>query len=98
MVTPKRSANKTVRVTFELPGDIVAEKVAVCGDFNDWSTVDLLMRKTNEGTWRAITSLPAGRRYRYRYLIDDERWENDWQADEYEPNPYGSDDSIVFVP
>ena len=97
-MTPKQSANKSVRVTFELPGEIAAEKVAVCGDFNDWSTADLLMRKTNNGKWRAITSLPGGRRYRYRYLIDDERWENDWQADEYEPNPYGSDDSIVFVP
>lgn len=32
--------------------------------------------------------------HRYRYLLDGERWENDWNADDYLPNQFGGDDSI----
>jgi hypothetical protein len=42
-------------------------------------------------------SLEPGRRYRYRYLADGERWINDWAADDYQPNPYGGDDSVVCL-
>jgi len=28
-------------------------------------------------------------------LIDDERWENDWAADDYVPNGFGGDNSVV---
>ena len=38
-----------------------------------------------------------GRRYRFRYLVDGERWQNDWQAHDYEPNEFGGDDSVVDV-
>ena len=34
---------------------------------------------------------------RYRYLLDGSRWENDWSADEYVPNGYGSDDSVLVI-
>jgi hypothetical protein len=40
-------------------------------------------------------SLDAGRAYRFRYLLDDQRWENDWAADAYLPNSFGGDDSVV---
>ena len=39
--------------------------------------------------------LPPGRAYRFRYLLDGHRWENDWDADAYVPNGFGSDDSVV---
>ena len=38
-----------------------------------------------------------GHEGRYRYLLDEERWENGWHADGYVPNPYGSEDSLVVV-
>jgi hypothetical protein len=37
----------------------------------------------------------AGRQYRFRYLIDGERWENDHAADGYAPNPFGSEDAVL---
>ena len=40
-------------------------------------------------------TLDSGRRSRYRFLVDGERWENDWAADAYAPNEYGGDDSVV---
>jgi len=39
--------------------------------------------------------LQPGRAYRFRYLLDGERWENDWDADAYVPNAFGTDDSVV---
>jgi hypothetical protein len=39
--------------------------------------------------------LEAGRAYRFRYLLDGERWDNDWAADAYIPNSFGGDDSVV---
>jgi hypothetical protein len=41
--------------------------------------------------------LETGREYRFKYLIDGKRWENDWHADRYEPNIYGTDDSVVVI-
>jgi hypothetical protein len=41
--------------------------------------------------------LEAGQQYRFRYLVDGERWENDWAADAYLPNAYGGEDSVVTV-
>jgi hypothetical protein len=40
-------------------------------------------------------SIPTGRPYRFRYFLDGERWENDFSADDYTPNPFGSDDSVL---
>ena len=40
-------------------------------------------------------TLETGRKYRFRYLVDGKRWENDWDADAYAPNQFGSEDSIV---
>ena len=39
--------------------------------------------------------LEAGRAYRFRYLLDGHRWDNDWAADAYEPNDFGAGDSVV---
>jgi CHAD domain-containing protein len=49
----------------------------------------------HEGGFVRTVQLEAGRVYRFRYLLDGHRWENDWAADRYVPNVYGSDDSIV---
>ena len=39
--------------------------------------------------------LDAGRAYRFRYLLDGQRWDNDWAADAYVANDFGGDDSVV---
>ena len=40
-------------------------------------------------------SIRTGQRYRFRYLVDGKEWINDWYADDFVENPYGSDDSVV---
>ena len=92
----KPGAKGTTKVTFNLPKEVQAEKVAVCGDFNDWDPEANPMKKLKDGRFQAAVNLPEGE-YRYRFLIDDETWENDWEAEAYAPNPFGGEDSIIRV-
>ena len=88
---------KVCRVTFRLAAEVQAEKVALCGDFNDWDESAHPMKELKDGSFSVTVSLEAGNSYRFRYMLDGERWENDWAADEYWPNDFGSDDSVVKV-
>jgi len=55
------------------------------------------LERREDGRFTLTLSLTPGQSYRFRYLLDGSRWENDWAADSYAPNPYGSDDSVVEV-
>ncbi len=83
------------KVTFRLSGAEVQVGASVLGDFNDWSPGAHPLRRRRDGTYSATVSLPAGRVYRFRYLVDDERWLNDEQADKLVPNRFGSLDSLI---
>ena len=94
---PPAAGSGTVSVTFTLPADVLADTVALCGEFNEWSADDIRLERGSDGSWRATVPLEPGRSYRYRYLLDGQRWENDRRADRYVPNPLGSTDSVVVV-
>ena len=96
MITKRRAGLGKVRVGFSLPAEIEAERAAVCGDFTGWKP-DKSMKRGKDGRWQTSVALDAGRSYRFRYLLDGTRWENDWAADAYVPNPFGGDDSVVQV-
>lgn len=94
----KQQAKKkgTVRVTFELPSNMWAERVNLVGEFNDWdTTANPMTRSRSDANWKASLDLEAGKRYRFRYLVDGKEWLNDWHADDHVENPYGSYDSII---
>jgi hypothetical protein len=55
------------------------------------------MSKLKDGGFSVTLDLEPGREYRFRYLIDEQIWENDREADKYEPSPYGAEDSVVVV-
>ena len=97
MPTKRVTKPKTETITFELPAAVKADTVALAGEFNDWSTDTILLELGADGTWRTTVPLPPGHAYRYRFLINGEKWENSWQADAYVPNPFGTDDSVVMV-
>jgi 1,4-alpha-glucan branching enzyme len=85
-----------VRVTFELPASIWADRVNLCGDFNDWSeTATPLQQRRSDGTWWVTLELDAGRRYQFRYLVNRTDWHSDWNADGYVENIHGTDNSVV---
>jgi 1,4-alpha-glucan branching enzyme len=97
MPTKRPAKPKTVKVTFTLPAEVDATKVALCGEFNNWSADDIKLSRNGNGGWGTTIDLEPGA-YRYRYLLDGQRWENAWDADGYVANPYGGDDSVLIVP
>jgi 1,4-alpha-glucan branching enzyme len=85
----------TCRVTFDLPGDVDAGSASLCGEFNDWDPSSHPMIQRKDGRFSTTVSLQVGQAYRFRYLLDGERWENDWAADGYALNAFGVEDSLV---
>lgn len=90
-----RGAKGRAIVTFTLDPRVGAQTAAVCGEWNDWWGDADVMRRDAEGGFSVTVDLEAGRAYRFRYLLDGERWANDWAADAYLPNGFGEDDSVV---
>ena len=90
-----RTAKGTASVTSTLDPGVRAQTAAVCGDWNDWSADADVMRRDAAGGFSRTVDLDAGRIYRFRYLLDGQRWDNDWAADAYVPNSFGGDDSVV---
>jgi hypothetical protein len=92
----RRGDDQLVDVEFRLPGAPDATSVVLVGEFNDWSTDVHQLRRQPDGSWSVVVRLPPGR-HRFRYLVDGDRWENDWDADAYEPNGMGEDNSVRVV-
>ncbi|MEM7800600.1 MAG: isoamylase early set domain-containing protein, partial [Chloroflexota bacterium] len=85
------------RVTFKLPSEVLAESAALVGDFTEWESDSIPMKRLKDGSFSATVSLETGKEYQYRYLLDETRWENDWAPDAYTPNEFGTDNSIVKI-
>ena len=97
MPVKKYNKNRTsCQVTFRLPKEVSAQTAALCGDFNAWDNEANPMKRAANGSFRLVVKLEPGQ-YRYRYLLDGVRWENDWEAEAYVDNPFGSEDALVEV-
>jgi hypothetical protein len=85
-----------VRIHFELPSCIWADRIAVVGDFNDWDANATLMHQEEDGRWAAAIDMPEGHRCEFRYLVDG-HWMTDYHADGFTTNAYGEHNSIVIA-
>lgn len=82
-------------VTFEFSRDDI-KSVALAGEFNEWKPRKMNYVKKDK-VFRAKLRLPNDTAFRFKYLLDNETWENDYQADEYVPNSFGTEDSVVIT-
>jgi len=55
------------------------------------------MKQRKDGRFSTTISLAAGRPYRFKYLLNGNQWKNDVDADDYVPNEFGTQDSLVRV-
>ena len=87
------------KVTFELPGAAAtaATSVYLVGDFNAWDTGSTPMKRRKDGSFSVTIDLDCDREYQYKYLIDNNTWENDWAADKYTPSPIGDGENSVVI-
>ncbi len=88
---------KSCRVTFRAPAELEADTAAVLGEWNTWSPENHPMKKRKDGSWSVTVSLDAGQDYRFRYLLDGERWTNDETPDRLVANRFGSEDCVVAL-
>ena len=86
------------KVTFKLSKTeaLAAKSVKLVGDFNNWDTEAVPMKRLQNGSFTATLNLEKDHEYQFRYLLDDKEWENDWAADEYIPSPVSLDDNSVI--
>lgn len=87
------------KVTFKVTAKEAqgAQTINLVGDFNDWDQNATQMQQLKDNSFKAVIELSKDNEYQYKYLLDGERWENDWKADKYTSSPYGEDNSVVVV-
>ncbi len=86
-------------VTFEFACDatttlISSDTVELFADFNNWQAIPMKFIK-KDNVFRTKVRLPENRQFHFRYLINNNKWHNDHNADLYLPNTYGTENSVV---
>ena len=72
-----------------------AEKVFVCGDFNDWSQVENELKKLKNGNFKGTIDVQKDNTYEFKYLVDG-NWVNEEQADSYKWNEFAAAENSVL--
>ena len=83
-------------VTFRISHRIWADKVVLVGDFGGQTQKALsLLQSAADPNWHTTLELDAGRRYRYRYVLDGCGWFTDNHADDCITDPTGQEYCVV---
>jgi len=87
------------RIAFRLPKDFApaARCIAVAGSFNGWDRFSHPLKKQKSGEFSLVVEVRAGMEYEFRFIIDETRWENAWNADKYVWSDYGNCENSVIV-
>jgi len=72
-----------------------ASSVALAGDFNQW--VPASLQKDENGIWKTAVDLPSAGSYRYKYVINANRWVEDPGNGLKESDGYGGLNSILHL-
>ena len=67
-------------------------------DFNDWSFTNTPMESLKNGDFKTTVELEAGKKYEFRYLLNNKKWYNEWEADEYILGDFGKDNCVIELP
>ncbi|MDQ2862678.1 MAG: isoamylase early set domain-containing protein [Bacteroidota bacterium] len=75
-------------IVFTLPAEALegATEAVLLGDFNNWTPgTEFELRSHQDGSFRTIVQLEEGETYHYRFLLNNGRWVNDYNAQQYTP-------------
>jgi 1,4-alpha-glucan branching enzyme len=94
MLTKKFFKTKNeIEVTFEFNRSDVTSAELVA-DFNDWQAIEMKFNKKTQ-SFKTKVRLPKDGAFHFRYLLNKTEWENDYKADQYLPNEFGSENSVI---
>jgi len=85
------------KVTFKIPAQMgdTAIQAHIVGEFNDWSISATPMKRSKDGSFSVTLELETGRSYQFRYLLGQDDWKNDPDADDFLSTHFG--DSLNSV-
>jgi len=83
---------KSKRIEFRIVSP-QAEKVYLCGSFNQWSESSDPMKKDGAGTWKKTKVLTEGV-YEYKFLVDGE-WTLDPECHDATSNKFGTENNVI---
>ncbi len=89
---PKKTDLRKVELVFQAEE---ANEVFVAGDFNGWDATATPMKKHKEGYWKAKLRLRPGR-YEYKFMADGQ-WVHYVRGVERVPNPFGTENMVLWV-
>lgn len=92
-------AKPLCKVTFRLDKKNArqATNVSVAADFNEWQADKTPMKPLKSGDYTVTVTLPKGREYQYRYVLDGHSWLTDDGADKYVPAGFADAENAVVV-
>jgi serine protease AprX len=90
---PRASLGKLIFVYH----DDAANRVALAGDFNNWNHADAQFTRWPDGLWRLEIESPGAGRYRYKLIVDGERWLDDPMNGLKEPDGFGGFNSLLNI-
>jgi 1,4-alpha-glucan branching enzyme len=85
------------KVTFTLSPETGAEAIRILGDFNNWDAQATPMKQLKDGRFTAVVELEQGQEYQFRYLVDQNNWVNEEEADRLVANPFDGQNSVIVV-
>jgi 1,4-alpha-glucan branching enzyme len=91
----KTSCKVTFTLSMEVAG--TAKHVNLVGEFNNWDTQNLPMKKLKNGDFSVSLELERLKEYQFKYLIDGKEWLNDIEADKVVQNEFQGENSVVVV-
>ncbi|HLN59436.1 MAG TPA: hypothetical protein VK416_12825, partial [Thermoanaerobaculia bacterium] len=74
-----------------------ARRVELAAEFNGWDPRRGAFAPASGGVWRLALDAPPPGRYRYKLLVNGERWIEDPANGAKEPDPYGGFDSVLRI-
>lgn len=88
------------RVTFIIPAETSDKfnSAHLVGDFNNWDTHATQMKKMKkDGSFAVTMELATGKEYEFRYLLNDNFWVNEPEADKLVPTYFQDAENSVLI-
>ena len=92
--------SKKIKVTFKVESDVAKKfsTASLVGDFNNWdNSKDVMKKLKKDGSFTIQKTFAAGKEYQFKYLLGENNWENDSNADKFAATEFADSQNSVLV-
>lgn len=87
-----KTSERNVKFALSSPA---AGEVFLAGEFNNWDTRSIAMKRSNNEIWNTSIRLLPGR-YEFNFIVDG-NWVQDTSSYEIVPNPFGTRNCVIII-